>query len=509
MDRQASHLINVAIYTLRTKVLSADTDDTTRTYLDLATRILRMVSVKLSEQEGLLASLAEETEALILSAPTGLAARAVTSRAPPKASADSGNVSFEAADRQARLSLEALSNLIPGVIKQVADGEGDIEGAIAWLDGVLASQEQYYEAVDPDVRKGSQVAYRGGRIDDEILAPLGPVPPEASPERLTNYFRKTGGDPAVMVTKVDTVPGGFSKTTHLLTLEKGAIVGANGAVIRQDPLAPYNCKTIEEEYDLLRRLYDHGYPIAQPLMLETDRAILGSAFAVSRRVAGSCDVRSWSKSADSIEPFAQMLARSLAQLHAIPLADLGYDPEIADLSAGEHMRLEIARWQDLYERKRRRAYPMNTLMLSWLADNIPAHAFAKRASVIHGDVGFHNLMVEGNEITAILDWEYSHFGDPVEDMIYMKPFIEQIYDWDRFTNLYYEAGGGIITEEDIAFYSVWPGARNATSCVDAVSVVETALPNELKYIVSGYVLMPYVQIDGAKAVLQRMRATLA
>ena len=467
-----------------------------------------MVSVKLSTQEGFLADLAKETEVLISTAPEGAAAVTPLATPAPQGSMDSGNATFEAVDRKVRDTLETLSSLIPGVIRQVANGEGDEKGAIAWLDRVLASQEQYYEAVDPDVRKGSQVAYRGGRIDDEELAPLGPVPPEASPARLTAYFRNAGGDHSVRVAKVDTVPGGFSKTTHLLTLEAGTVAGADSAVIRQDPLAPYNCKTIEEEYDLLRRLYDFGYPIAQPLLLETDPTILGSAFAVSRRVAGSCDVRSWSKSADSIEPFARMLAKSLAQLHAIPLATLGYDPGIATLSAGEHMRLEIARWQDLYERKRRRAYPMNTLMLSWLADNIPAHAFTKRASVIHGDVGFHNLMVEGNDITAILDWEYSHFGDPVEDMIYMKPFIEQIYDWERFTGLYYEAGGSAITEEDIAFYSVWPGARNATSCVDAVSVVETALPNELKYIVSGYVLMPYVQIDGAKAVLRRMRATL-
>jgi aminoglycoside phosphotransferase (APT) family kinase protein len=36
---------------------------------------------------------------------------------------------------------------------------------------------------------------------------------------------------------------------------------------------------------------------------------------------------------------------------------------------------------------------------------------------VHGDFGFHNLLVSGNEISAVLDWELATIGDPLSDVM--------------------------------------------------------------------------------------------
>jgi len=38
------------------------------------------------------------------------------------------------------------------------------------------------------------------------------------------------------------------------------------------------------------------------------------------------------------------------------------------------------------------------------------------AAAVHGDAGPYNLLVEGDHLTAVLDWEFLHLGDPAVDL---------------------------------------------------------------------------------------------
>lgn len=42
-----------------------------------------------------------------------------------------------------------------------------------------------------------------------------------------------------------------------------------------------------------------------------------------------------------------------------------------------------------------------------------------RPSLVHGDVGAGNFMVEAGRVTAMLDWELAHVGDPHEDLAWL------------------------------------------------------------------------------------------
>ena len=49
----------------------------------------------------------------------------------------------------------------------------------------------------------------------------------------------------------------------------------------------------------------------------------------------------------------------------------------------------------------------------WFRANAPK---ASRISVVHGDYRIGNFLLDHGKITAILDWELVHLGDPLEDL---------------------------------------------------------------------------------------------
>ncbi len=45
-----------------------------------------------------------------------------------------------------------------------------------------------------------------------------------------------------------------------------------------------------------------------------------------------------------------------------------------------------------------------------------APASVPRTVVCHGDVGPGNFLHDGARVTALLDWEFAHLGDPMDDL---------------------------------------------------------------------------------------------
>jgi Ser/Thr protein kinase RdoA (MazF antagonist) len=58
-----------------------------------------------------------------------------------------------------------------------------------------------------------------------------------------------------------------------------------------------------------------------------------------------------------------------------------------------------------------------------------------RASLLHGDLGHHNVFSDGQHITAIIDWEDCLCGDPVFDIAFWGTFCRD-YMLDPFLKGY-------------------------------------------------------------------------
>jgi hypothetical protein len=58
--------------------------------------------------------------------------------------------------------------------------------------------------------------------------------------------------------------------------------------------------------------------------------------------------------------------------------------------------------------------PLLTYGVDWLKRFAPKKF--SRISLLHGDCGPVNFMFEGNRVTSVIDWEWAHLGDPMEDL---------------------------------------------------------------------------------------------
>lgn len=62
----------------------------------------------------------------------------------------------------------------------------------------------------------------------------------------------------------------------------------------------------------------------------------------------------------------------------------------------------------------------------------------KKPSLLHGDLANHNVFTDGQEITALIDWEDSFYGDPVYDLAFYASGIYQknMNQWLNFFDGY-------------------------------------------------------------------------
>jgi aminoglycoside phosphotransferase (APT) family kinase protein len=108
--------------------------------------------------------------------------------------------------------------------------------------------------------------------------------------------------------------------------------------------------------------------------------------------------------------------------------------------------------------------PLLAGLFAWLRARAPERTL--HPVVVHGDLGFHNLLVDGHHVTAVLDWERAHVGDPMEDLTYLRPSIEPVFSWDRFLERYAEAGGHVVVDAELErFYDVWKDVWRCAQCV--------------------------------------------
>lgn len=85
--------------------------------------------------------------------------------------------------------------------------------------------------------------------------------------------------------------------------------------------------------------------------------------------------------------------------------------------------------------------PLIHLSLNWLEANIPADMPAP--VIVHGDAGPGNFLYDGDRVTALLDWELVHYGDPMADlaMLAIRMLFQSFVPLPQAFAAYEAAGG--------------------------------------------------------------------
>jgi aminoglycoside phosphotransferase (APT) family kinase protein len=174
---------------------------------------------------------------------------------------------------------------------------------------------------------------------------------------------------------------------------------------------------------------------------------------LTERVAGESDFFRVAKTPAG-ECIARDLVRQLAILHHVDALTIEFPGRSPRLSVADHIRAEIALWAERYEQLNS-PEPMIELGLSWLRQNVPD--VAGQARVVHGDFGPGNFMFADNRVSALVDWELTHLGDPVEDLAWlsMRSIFEPIPDFAARIREYAELVGASVDLARLRYHRVF------------------------------------------------------
>lgn len=216
------------------------------------------------------------------------------------------------------------------------------------------------------------------------------------------------------------LPGGASRETWLVAVEHGPR-GAEPEVIelvfRVDAASSLLDSTRVEEYRVCRALYETAVvPVAQPLMLENDPALLGQPFLVFAKVEGRSDPPGvLGRGPRYARLVGEHLISHLASL-AADVAPVWIEDVFGPTPAAGHALCQLDLWEARLDAEQHRFRPGVLAARRWLRATAPP---TRETVLVHGDYRIGNVLCAEQGITAVIDWELAHPGDPHEDLAWL------------------------------------------------------------------------------------------
>jgi aminoglycoside phosphotransferase (APT) family kinase protein len=264
--------------------------------------------------------------------------------------------------------------------------------------------------------------------------------------------------PADIAAWIESTTGGKVSNTRLVATggREGYTVDVERGGERLDlflqigrPDASFDTSSVDvaKEAEVMRALVSTSVPVPRVWGVEKDRQAL-----LVERAKG----RVWMHAPPSKEEqlsVAQDFIRHLASWHRLDPASLELPSFGSVKSVREHQLHNVQHMRALAERGGA-PEPLLRISLDFLESNIPD--YEGPAVLLQGDTGPGNLMYEDGKVTAVIDWELAHFGDPMEDIAWVTWRATQhtfTYLPDRLKE--YEALSGISLDDDrVRYYRV-------------------------------------------------------
>jgi aminoglycoside phosphotransferase (APT) family kinase protein len=312
---------------------------------------------------------------------------------------------------------------------------------------------------------------------------------------LEHYLRAhPRGGTGVRIGEARLLSGGRSKIT-VLVRQRGAVDLPAEFIVRQDWSQGVPGTSVKTEFALIEGLFRAGVKVPEPLLLEPG-TVLGTPFLVTTRVPGNQHGDYFNP--PRCEAVALAVAGELGRIHSLAVAPFVEAGVRRGASTPAQMLTALAGFREAHERC---GVPARTvdLALDWLESQC-MRVDTSRQAVVHNDLGAHNLMLEDDTLTAILDWELAAIDHPAADLAFVKEWISLIIPWDRFLERYRQAGGAEIDRLERDFYALWVAVRTYVMFINFRVAIGKG---ELREFHSVYSVMDYLP-----RILRRMSGEL-
>lgn len=163
---------------------------------------------------------------------------------------------------------------------------------------------------------------------------------------------------------------------------------------------------IRYEYRVMRVLEEHAIPVPHIYGFCEDPAGIVMARAPGR--ANLATARDDDERRAVLDHYVEILAR----MHGIDLAAFEAIGLTRPTGARQIGLDDLPVWEKSYRQGKSRPEPLIEFVLLWLKRNVPMHR--SKTTFVSGDAA--QFLFDDGKVTAVLDFELSHLGDPLGDL---------------------------------------------------------------------------------------------
>ncbi|QHE84844.1 phosphotransferase family protein [Hydrogenophaga sp. BPS33] len=214
------------------------------------------------------------------------------------------------------------------------------------------------------------------------------------------------------------------------------------------------------EFAVLQALAQTNVPAPKVHWMDEQGCWLGTPSVVMERMPGACDymVLNGAQPLEARLSLAQDFIRLMTDIQAVDWQALGLADSLGLPDVAPSL-CELSHWEAEYRKSQLEPQPELDYVLAWLKRRAPQ---AEAIVLVHGDFKPGNALIHEGSISAKLDWETAHLGDPLEDLGWVtNPVRKREHQipghWERqqIVDAYRELTGRQVLEADLLWWNVF------------------------------------------------------
>lgn len=310
-------------------------------------------------------------------------------------------------------------------------------------------------------------------------------------ERLARFIARTSGAREAAIHLFEPMSGGAVQENWALDVELDGRL--RRWVLRTDATATVReSLTRAQEFAVLKVAHGARVLAPEPLYLCDDPAVIGRLFFIMERLPGVAAGHRLTRDAKLVpdgQRLARELAANLARLHRITPAQAGLEflPTMLARDCIAHYRSYLDTLSC--------PYPALEWGLRWCETNAPQR---EDTTLIHRDYRTGNYLVHNGRLTGLLDWEFSAFGNPLEDIGWLcarawrfaRPDLEVggIAGLADFLPDYEQLSGRRVLPGDLRYWQVMAHVRWAIIALQQVERHLSGAQRSLELALTGHII---------------------